>query len=40
MTSDYHARRARLLFGRCYDGSLVVVGAPSSGGPAVVLTHA
>ena len=40
VTSDYHARRARLLFGRCYDGSLVVVGAPSSGGSAVVLTHA
>lgn len=40
VTSDYHVRRARLLFGRCFDGSLVVVGAPSSGGPAVVLTDA
>src|SRR4029453_7455561 len=37
VTSDYHVRRARLLFSRCFDGSLVVVGAPSNGGPAILL---
>jgi uncharacterized SAM-binding protein YcdF (DUF218 family) len=40
VTSDYHVRRARLLFSRCYDGSLAVVGAPSGVGPAVLLTDA
>lgn len=38
VTSDYHVRRARLLFGRCYGGRLVVVGAPSGYGLDVVLT--
>jgi uncharacterized SAM-binding protein YcdF (DUF218 family) len=40
VTSDYHVRRARLLFSRCYDGSFDVVGARSGRGPAVVLTDA
>ena len=40
VTSDYHVRRARLLFARCYDGSLAVVGASSGGDPDVVLTDA
>ena len=38
VTSDYHVRRARLLFSRCYDGQLLVIGAPPGSGPAVVLT--
>lgn len=40
VTSDYHVRRARRQFSRCYDGGLVVVGAPTGYGPAVVLTDA
>lgn len=38
VTSDYHVRRAGLLFGRCFRGRLTVVGAPSGLGPSVVLT--
>jgi len=40
VTSDYHVRRARLLFARCYDDSLAVVGASSGGDSDLVLTDA
>lgn len=40
VTSDYHVRRVRLVFSRCFRGRLVVVGAPSGGGLDVVLTDA
>jgi uncharacterized SAM-binding protein YcdF (DUF218 family) len=38
VTSNYHVRRAQLLFDRCYEGALVVVGASGGDGAAVVLT--
>ena len=33
VTSRYHVVRARLLYGRCFDGDLMVVGAPPSRKP-------
>ena len=37
VTSRYHVVRARLLYGRCFDGSLMVVGAPPSREPIEVV---
>ena len=37
VTSRYHVVRARLLYGRCFEGSLMVVGAPPSREPIEVV---
>ena len=37
VTSRYHVVRARLLYGRCFDGTLMVVGARSSHRPIEVI---
>jgi uncharacterized SAM-binding protein YcdF (DUF218 family) len=37
VTSRYHVVRARLVYGRCFDGSLMVVGAPPSREPIEVV---
>lgn len=40
VTSRYHVVRARLLFGRCFRGTTMVVGAPPDNGPIELLRRA